>query len=62
MQAVKGRENEREFYREIIRRAKRVREHAVESLGPSRPLRKSQGGSGAQSDPTQRPRRFRRQG
>jgi hypothetical protein len=33
---VKGRDDESEFYREIIRRAKRVRELAAESLRLSR--------------------------
>jgi hypothetical protein len=37
--SVEGRENEGELYREIIRRANRVREHAAESLRRSRALR-----------------------
>lgn len=56
---VEGRDNEREFYREIIRRAKEVRERAAESLRRSRLLRKRQE---EQADAAERRRRFRRRG
>ena len=39
-------QNERELYREIIRRAERVRERAAESLRRSRGLRNGQGNLG----------------
>ena len=41
--SIKGGTNERELYRQIIRRAKTVRERAAESLRRSRGLRKKQG-------------------
>jgi propionate CoA-transferase len=59
--SVEGRENEREFYRAIIDRAKRVRERAAESLRQSLALRKRQGDIGAQPDTAQKRRKFRRQ-
>jgi hypothetical protein len=43
---VEGDQNEREFYREIIRRATSVRERAAESLTRSRGLRNRQGNLG----------------
>jgi hypothetical protein len=43
---VEGNQRERELYREIIRRADRVRERAAESLTPSRGLRSRQGNLG----------------
>jgi hypothetical protein len=58
--SVEGRENERESYRKIIRRAKEARERAAESLRRSRASRKRQGDLGAQADAAQRQRRFRR--
>jgi hypothetical protein len=56
---VEGRKNEGELYREIIRRAKGVRERAAESLRRARAVRKKED-PGAQSDAAQRRRRFRR--
>jgi hypothetical protein len=58
---VEGRNNENEFYREILRRAKTARERAAESLKRSRASRKRQADLGAQADASQRRRRFRRQ-
>ena len=43
---VRDNQNERELYREIIRRAERVRERAAESLRRSRGLRNGQGNLG----------------
>jgi hypothetical protein len=56
--SVEGRENEGEFYRKIIRRAKKARERAAESLRPSRASRQRQGDLGAEADAPQRQRRF----
>jgi hypothetical protein len=50
--------SEREFYGEIIRRGKRVRERAAEALRRSVALRKKQG---QPADAAERRRRFRRQ-
>jgi len=58
---VKGRENDAERYRKIIRDAKGVRERAAESLRRVRALRKRQGDREAQADAAQRRPRFRRQ-
>lgn len=58
---MEGRKNESEFYRELLRRANRVRERSAESLRRSRVLRKRQGDPGEQTDATQRRRKFRRQ-
>lgn len=55
--AVKRGEDEAEFYREIVRRAKKVRERAAESLRLSRVLRKRQGNVGREADPAPRSRR-----
>ena len=57
--SVEGREDEGEFYRKIIRRAKEARERAAESLRRSRASRERQGDLGAQADATQRRRTFR---
>jgi hypothetical protein len=57
--SVEGGNNEREFYREIIRRAKEVRERAAESLRRSRQQRKRQE---EQADAAEKRRRFRRRG
>jgi hypothetical protein len=46
----RGEENEAEFYRAIVRRAKTVRERAAESLRLSRLLRKRQGNVGNESE------------
>ena len=46
MAGVKHSQDEAEFYREIARRAKRVRERAAESLRLSRLSRKKQGNGG----------------
>jgi hypothetical protein len=54
---VKRGEDEAEFYREIVRRAKKVRERAAESLRLSRLLRKRQGNVGSEADPAPRSRR-----
>ena len=59
-EGVKGADNEREAYREIIRRAKRVRERAAESLRRSRASRKLQGDSANHT--ASKPRRLRRNG
>ncbi len=40
MGPVEGRENEGEYYKEIIRRSKRLRERAAESLKRARESRK----------------------
>jgi hypothetical protein len=48
--SVEGGKNEGERYREIIRRAKGVRERAAESLRLSRALRKRQGDLGEHAD------------
>jgi hypothetical protein len=60
--SVEDRENEGEgeFYRKIIRRAKKARERAAESLRPSRALRNRQGDRGAQADAPQPRGTFRR--
>jgi hypothetical protein len=58
---MEGRKNESEFYRELLRRANRVRERSAESLRRSRVLRKRQSDLGEQTDATQRRRKFRRQ-
>jgi hypothetical protein len=58
MQSVQTRENESERYREIIRRAKRARERAVESLRRSRA--RDSGEHGEQADAAQMRRRIRR--
>jgi hypothetical protein len=50
MAGVKRGEDEAEFYREIVRRAKTVRERAAESLRRSRRLRKRQGNVGSPPD------------
>ena len=56
MAGVKHSQDEAEFYREIARRAKRVRERAAESLRLSRLSRKRQGSGGtAGSRPKSRP-------
>ena len=56
MAGVKHSKDEAEFYREIARRAKRVRERAAESLRLSRLSRKRQGNGGtAGSRPKSRP-------
>jgi hypothetical protein len=44
--SVEGHKHESEFYRQILRRAKRVRERAAESLRRSRGSRKTQGDLG----------------
>jgi hypothetical protein len=54
--SMEGRKNEGELDREILRRAKRVRDAAAESLRRSRAWRKKLG------DEAQRRRRFRREG
>jgi hypothetical protein len=59
--SVEGSQNEREFYREIIRRATTARERAAESLRRSRALPKRQGDLGKQAEAAKRRRRFRRQ-
>ena len=56
-----GEKNEREFYKEIIRRAKRVRERAAEQLSRSRASRAKQPKRGKQpgaskQQPRSRPR------
>jgi len=54
--------DEQDFYREIIRRAKRVRERAAESLKRSRETRKRKAGvTRAQADSPASRRRLRRQ-
>lgn len=58
---MEGRENERELYQEIIRRAKRVRERTAEQLKRSRALRKRQGDLGTQAGAARKQRRGRRQ-
>lgn len=55
-EGMEGRKNEGELDREILRRAKRVREAAAESLRRFRASRKKLGGE------AQRRRRFRREG
>ena len=57
MESVEGRKNERAFYERIIRRAKRVREQAADSLRLSRATRTKQA---EQADAAERRRRFRR--
>jgi hypothetical protein len=57
MAGVKRGEDEAEFYREIVRRAKTVRERAAESLRLSRRLRKRQGNVENPPDATPRSRR-----
>jgi hypothetical protein len=57
---VEGQKNESEFYREILRRAKRVRERAAESLRQSRVSRKMRKDL-VETDAAQRRRRFRQQ-
>jgi hypothetical protein len=57
--SVEGHQNEREFYRKIIRHAKAVRDRAAESLRRSRAV-KGQGDVGEQADVAQRRRRVRR--
>jgi GGDEF domain-containing protein len=56
MEGVKRGEDEAEFYREIVRRAKRVRERAAESLRLSRLSRKRQGNVGRPGDAPPRSR------
>jgi hypothetical protein len=58
MAGMKRGEDEAEFYREIVRRAKRVRERAAESLRRSRRLRRRQGNVESPPDagPRSRPR------
>ena len=58
---MEGRKNESEFYRELLRRANRVRERSAESLRRSRLSRKRQADLGEQTDATQGRRKFRRQ-
>lgn len=60
MGGMEGPENEREFYRRIIRRAKTVRERAAGSLWQSRGLREEQGDTPSQPDAAPKRRRFRR--
>ncbi len=57
MPGVKRGNDEAEFYREIVRRAKRVRERAAESLRPSFLSRKRQRYVGSPPDATPRARR-----
>jgi hypothetical protein len=57
---VEGRRNERDFYREIVGRAKRVRERAAESLRRSRALRVKQEDLGDEAGASEGRRRFRR--
>jgi hypothetical protein len=57
---VRGRENEGEFYREIVSRAKNVRERAAESLRVSRRSRKKRGDKPSQRDVTPTARGSRR--
>jgi hypothetical protein len=57
---VEGRQNERELYRKIIRRAKAVRERAAESLQRSRGV-KGQGDRRENADVAQRRPPVRRQ-
>ena len=57
--SVEGHQNEREFYRKIIRHAKAVRDRAAESLRRSRAV-KGQGDVGEQADVAQGRRRVRR--
>jgi hypothetical protein len=59
---MEGNENERELYRRLIRRARGFRARAAESLKRSRALRKDRGALGAESDASQKRRRFPRQG
>jgi hypothetical protein len=56
MAGVKRGQDEAEFYREIVRRAKRVRERAAESLRLSRLSRKKQGNVGRPPDTPPRSR------
>jgi hypothetical protein len=58
--SVKGRENEGEFYRKIIRRANEARERAAESLRRSRASRKRQEDLESRADAAQGRHRFRR--
>jgi hypothetical protein len=59
-EGVEGRKNEGEFYREIIRRAKEVRERAAEALRRPRGLPKRHGDLGEQADAAERRRTVRR--
>lgn len=57
MAGVKRGDGETEFYREIVRRAKRVRERAAESLRLSRLSRNRQGNAVNRPDAAPRSRR-----
>jgi hypothetical protein len=57
MASVKRAEDEADFYQEIIRRAKRVRERAAETLRLSRRLSKRRGNVGGPPDAAPRSRR-----
>lgn len=59
MAGVKRGQDEAEFYREIVVRAKRVRERAAESLRLSRRLRQKHGDVGSPPDSAPRSRRKR---
>jgi hypothetical protein len=61
MEGVEGRKTEAEVYKDIVRRAKGVRERAAETLKRSRALRKKQADIREQANATKRRRRFRRQ-
>ena len=57
---MKGADNEHESYRRIIRRAKRARERAAESLRRSRVPRTRQPDAGGERDKPPDQRRFQR--
>jgi hypothetical protein len=59
---VSSRDDEGEFYREIARRAKRVRERAAESLRLSRAFRKGRGDKASQPEAAPKQRRHRQNG
>jgi hypothetical protein len=59
---VTGREDEGEFYREIVRRARRVRERAAESLRLSRAFRKGKEDKGSPGEQAPKPQKRRQNG
>jgi hypothetical protein len=61
MEPVEGRENEGEYYREIVRRSKRVRERAAETLKRAREARKRQPDRSGDREASGRRRKLRPQ-
>lgn len=58
---MKGSESERDYYRQIIGRSKRLRERAAESLRRKRESRRRQAGDADVANSGLRRRRLRRQ-